>query len=558
VSSESLVGETLDDRYKLVRVMGEGGMGCVYEATHAGTGRRVAVKVISTGDVGRDEQLVGRFHREAKAAGSIDTQHIAQVLDTGTHAVTGHPFMVMEHLTGEDLQQCLRRVGMVSAELALRIIAQVCIGLQKAHEARVVHRDIKPANLYLARRDAGEVIVKILDFGIAKIKMEVDGAETGGLTRTGSMLGSPLYMSPEQARGSKTIDHRADIWSLGVVLYQALAGRTPYQDIEALGELIIAICSTPPPLVQEFAPWVHPDVASIVHRALHYDREQRFQSAAEMLDAIKALLPNGWSLDESMLVAITDEEKAQVAPRLSQPRMPSTPQVSAYPPPMSTPPPSPLGAYPPPPGPPGTYPPPPRMPLPPAAALTADAAGTASGVAQSQPAPRAPSPISRAMFGGVVLGGVALLGLGGFGAVKLFGTEPAATPVVATAPVPAAPTTTPQSGPTVAPASTDRAVKLVVLPDDVTVEIDGVPAPTKRGVVEIIGPLGSMHKVKLTSGKEEIIEEVVVTANGAHPPKLELLPEKTKSKSGKASTTSTAATNGGQKKSSGGLEKNFE
>jgi serine/threonine-protein kinase len=511
-------------------------MGCVYEATHTGTGRRVAVKVISTGDVGRDEALVGRFHREAKAAGSIDTQHIAQVLDTGTHAVTGHPFMVMEHLTGEDLQQCLRRVGILSAETALRVAAQACIGLQKAHEARVVHRDIKPANLFLARRDAGEVIVKLLDFGIAKIKMEVDGAETGGLTRTGSMLGSPLYMSPEQARGTKTIDHRADVWSLGVVLYQALAGRTPYQDIEALGELIIAICSTPPPPVQEFAPWVHPDIASIVHRALHYDREQRFQSTTEMLDAIKALLPNGWSLDDSMLVAITAEEKAQVAPRLSIPQMPSTAQVSVYPAPMSTPPPSPF--------------------QPPMAAVVSDSAGTAAGVAQSQPAPRAPTSMSRGMLGGVALGGMALLGLGGLGAVKLF--APAAPPAVVSAPIAAAtPTIAPQPVPTAPAATRDRIVKLVVLPVDALVEIDGVPVPVKRGIVEVTGLLGSVHKVKLTLGKDEIIEDVVVTESGALPAKLEI--EKEKSKSGKAAGTSTAAAaTAAPKTKPGGLEKTFE
>ena len=534
MSSESLLGETLDGRYKLVRVMGEGGMGCVYEATHTGTGRRVAVKVISTGDVGRDEGLVGRFHREAKAAGSIDTQHIAQVLDTGTHAVTGHPFMVMEHLTGEDLQQCLRRVGILSAETALRVASQACIGLQKAHEARVVHRDIKPANLFLASRDAGEVIVKLLDFGIAKIKMEVDGAETGGLTRTGSMLGSPLYMSPEQARGTKTIDHRADIWSLGVVLYQALAGRTPYQDIEALGELIIAICSTPPPPVQEFAPWVHPDIASIVHRALHYDREQRFQSTTEMLDAIKALLPSGWSLDDSMLVAITAEEKAQVAPRLSIPQMPSTPQVSVYPPPMSTTPPSPF--------------------QPPMAAVVSDSAGTAAGVAQSQPAPRAPTSMSRGMLGGVALGGMALLGLGGLGAVKLF--APAAPPAAVLAPIAAAtPTIAPQPVPTAPAATRDRIVKLVVLPVDALVEIDGVPVPVKRGIVEVTGLLGSVHKVKLTLGKDEIVEDVVVTESGALPAKLEI--EKEKSKSGKAAGTSTAAAATAAPRP-GGLEKTFE
>jgi serine/threonine-protein kinase len=149
VDAKNLVGSTLDNRYEVTRVIGAGGMGAVYEATHTGTGRRVAVKVISTGDVTRDAGLVGRFQREAKAAGAIATQHICQVLDTGTDSATGWPYMVMEFMEGEDVQHLVRRLGIVSPELALRIVAQSCIGLAKAHGVGVVHRDIKPANLFL-------------------------------------------------------------------------------------------------------------------------------------------------------------------------------------------------------------------------------------------------------------------------------------------------------------------------------------------------------------------------------------------------------------------------
>ena len=230
-------------------------MGSVYEAEHTSTGRRVAVKVISTGDLTRDEALIGRFQREARAAGAIDTQYITQVLDAGVDRESNLPFLVMEYLSGEDLSVLLKRLGPVAPDLALRVVAQACLGLQKAHDAGVVHRDIKPANLFLAKRDAGEVIIKLLDFGIAKVKMDqAQDAETAALTRTGSMLGSPLYMSPEQARGNnKDIDHRADIWSLGVVLYQALAGKTPWNDITALGQLILAICQDTPASVQVHA-----------------------------------------------------------------------------------------------------------------------------------------------------------------------------------------------------------------------------------------------------------------------------------------------------------------
>ncbi len=321
---KNLVGKKIDGKYEVSRIIGAGGMGAVYEAHHVGTRRRVAIKVISTGDLSKDEQLVGRFQNEAKAAGAVDTQHICQVLDTGTDPETNWPFMVMEFMSGEDVQQLLRRVGPIHQDLALRIAAQACIGLSKAHGARVVHRDMKPANLYLARTDAGKVLVKLLDFGIAKVKME-HASEMGdaGLTRTGTMLGSPLYMSPEQARGVKTIDHRADIWSLGIVLYEMLSGRTPYHHIDALGELIIAICSEPPRPIQDFAPWISAEVAAIVHKALKAQPNDRFQTAAEMLDAIKALQTDGFEIDESMLVSLSETQRNLVAKRLSMPPPPT-------------------------------------------------------------------------------------------------------------------------------------------------------------------------------------------------------------------------------------------
>src|SRR5262245_5329880 len=220
-------GALVDKKYQVTKLLGAGAMGAVYEAEHTGTGRRVALKVIM-GQLAKDAVLVARSHRAARAAGQIETQHITQVLDTGFDKESELPFMVMEYLEGEDVQHLLKRTGPVHPDIALRIVAQACLGLQKAHDKNVVHRDIKPANLFLAKRDAGEVIIKLLDFGIAKIKMDQSQeTESAGLTKTGNMLGSPLYMSPEQARGAKGIDHRTDIWSLGVVLYQALCGKTP-------------------------------------------------------------------------------------------------------------------------------------------------------------------------------------------------------------------------------------------------------------------------------------------------------------------------------------------
>ena len=310
--------QVIDGKYQLVRRLGEGGMGAVYEARHLGTARRVAVKVISTESLSKSAEVVSRFQREAMASGAIESQYIATVLDTGVDPATGSPYMVMELLVGEDIEQTLRRIGPFQPELALRVIGQACLGLQKAHEANVVHRDIKPANIFLTRRDGGEVVAKILDFGIAKMKTEsFTSSEGKSLTRTGTMLGSPLYMSPEQALGRKNIDHRTDIWSLGVVLYETLTGKAPHTDSETIGELIVNICHKPAPHVQDLAPWVPPEVAAIVHRALALDPNARFATAADMFAAIRMQLPHGHTLDEPMFVALSPQARGLARSRLS-------------------------------------------------------------------------------------------------------------------------------------------------------------------------------------------------------------------------------------------------
>jgi len=307
----------IDGTYKLVRQLGGGAMGAVYEALHLGTMRRVAVKVIASEKLAADKEIVGRFRTEAMATGAIESQHIAQVLDTGTDRETGSPYIVMEFLVGEDMEATLERLGPLPPPLALRVTAQACLGLQKAHDTGVIHRDIKPANIFLAHRDGGECVVKIVDFGIAKMRLDPLGAGQGkSATRSGTMLGSPLYMSPEQAFGRKTLDHRTDIWSLGVVLYELLTGKAPHAAAETVGELVVAVCQQPPRLVQEDAPWVSSELAWVVHKALALAPSERFQTADEMLSAVRALLPVGHAIDESMLVPLTAAELALVARRM--------------------------------------------------------------------------------------------------------------------------------------------------------------------------------------------------------------------------------------------------
>jgi eukaryotic-like serine/threonine-protein kinase len=314
-----VIGGTIDGKYRVVRLLGRGGMGAVYEALDTRSGLRVAIKVMhprSASDSDSDSgDNLGRFQREARAAAAINTDHVARVIDWGNDPARAAPYMVMEYLLGEDLHALLKRTGALRPEVALRILAQACLGVAAAHEARVIHRDIKPANLFLARTGGGEVLVKILDFGIAKIRPEREGGETTGLTRTGGMLGSPIYMSPEQARGIRGIDQRTDLWSLGVVLYRALTGHTPHDDTEALGDLIVAICSSFPRPVQEIAPWVPAEVAAVVHGALRIQPSERWQTATAMLDAIRPLLPHGWRLREEMLAPIDDASRAVIAVR---------------------------------------------------------------------------------------------------------------------------------------------------------------------------------------------------------------------------------------------------
>jgi eukaryotic-like serine/threonine-protein kinase len=300
----------IDGKYEIVCELSKGGMGAVYEARHLLTRRKVALKLILAETLARKRpsDALRRFEREARAAGLIDSRHVVSVLDTGVDTSTNDNYIVMELLSGEDLRQLIRRAGKLPPDLVLPIAFQVCLGLRRAHEQGIIHRDIKAGNIYLARRDDGQIEVKILDFGIAKLRVDplasIDGHD---LTRSGSVLGSPLYMSPEQATGSRELDVRSDIWSLGVVMYEALTGATPHGNpdgSQALGAVILAICSQPAPPLRERASGVSPEVAAVVHKALALEPSQRFASVEEMQIAIQALLPGGTVIHEGMLATI--------------------------------------------------------------------------------------------------------------------------------------------------------------------------------------------------------------------------------------------------------------
>jgi len=304
-----MLRHVINSRYRIVRFINQGGMGAVYEAHDLVQDRRVAIKCI-VNEATRKAWNLTRFAREQQVAASIDSPHVAALLDGGIDGETGAPFMVMEYLVGEDLRSLLKRVAPLSSAAALRLVGQACRGLMKVHESNVIHRDLKPGNIFLTRSDDGSIRVQLLDFGVAKVQMELAAeADQDELTRTGMMLGSPRYMSPEQARSSKSLDLRSDLWSLGIVLYEALTGFKPYADAEALGEVIVLICSAGPAPIQSVAPWVPTEVAAILDGALRLDPGQRYRSAADMLASIEQVLQGGLELHESMLGSLSDEER---------------------------------------------------------------------------------------------------------------------------------------------------------------------------------------------------------------------------------------------------------
>ncbi len=363
---------------------------------------------------------------------------------------------------------------------------------------KVVHRDIKPHNLFLAQRDAGEVIVKLLDFGIAKVKMdEASKTEGADLTKTGNLLGSPLYMSPEQARGRKDIDHRTDVWSLGAVLYQALCGKTPYEHAETLGDLIFALCSEPPPPVQDDAQWVPPEIAEVAHRCLRIDPAERYQTATEMFEAVSELLPNGYGIHEDMLVSLEDSQRRETAPRLPMSVPPAGKPISDRP----------------------------------SATPITDGSITKAALARTEPQASTPPPAKKTvtvvgafLAAAVVGGGIWYFAQGGDAPTQPAPQKSAPARTVASA----APTTAPTTASTVvktatpAPAAKEKRVRVVVIPDDAKVEVEGKPTKIKNGILEIEGIAGSVHRVRVFKGKSETTADVVVTEAGALPPKIEL------------------------------------
>lgn len=273
------LGQVFAGKYRVDSILGQGGMGTVYLAEHLDLGERVAIKVLNE-EVAKHDEAVQRFINEAKAAMRIKSEHIAKVLDFG-RTPEHYPYMVLEYLEGEDLSEKLTKTGPFAIVDAADMVLQALEGLAKAHALGIVHRDLKPANLFISKASGDAGHVKVLDFGISKTVSE----GSTSLTSTRSTLGSPTYMSPEQLRSSKSVDARADIWSVGVILYELLTGSLPF-DGETVGEVFSNIIETQPKRPTELRAEIPAALEIAILRCLEKKPENRFASVAELAEVL--------------------------------------------------------------------------------------------------------------------------------------------------------------------------------------------------------------------------------------------------------------------------------
>lgn len=287
-------------RYRVEETLGQGGMGVVFAALDETENIRVALKLLDDAQLG-DDKMVARFFREATAAAQVDSVHVARVFGHG-RLEDGRPYIVSELLRGHDLARYLTRTN-VPVDDVVDFVRQACRGLEAVHRAGIIHRDLKPANLYLALDGSGRQTVKILDFGICKLQ---DRASGQSLTREADVLGTPLYMPPEQLVSSRDVDARADIWSLGVILYEILTGRPPFVGA-SFTELTEAIVGREPPPIRALRPDVSPELAAVIDRCLAKHRADRFPSAT--------------ALERALTFFTGDETETSV--RIEEPRPPT-------------------------------------------------------------------------------------------------------------------------------------------------------------------------------------------------------------------------------------------
>ncbi len=292
-------GEVLQGKYRVERLLGEGGMGVVVAATHIGFDDRVAIKLIRS-EAALQPEVVQRFLREGRAARKIRSEHVVQVMDVGT-LESGVPYMVMEFLEGEDLSAWIERAGPMPYGSAVEFILQACEAIAEAHLLGIVHRDLKPANLFAETRRGGTPCIKVLDFGISKVSEP--GGPGSALTRTSVAMGSPPYMSPEQLSSSRNVDARSDIWALGVILYELVSGQHPFM-AEDLPRLCMQIMLYPPVPLLSRRPDAPAPLVAAIDRCLEKDPANRFANVGELVRALEPLINDRAQLSSRRIAAL--------------------------------------------------------------------------------------------------------------------------------------------------------------------------------------------------------------------------------------------------------------
>jgi len=309
-------GEILAGKYRIERVLGAGGMGVVVAARHIELDERVAIKFLLPETLDNPE-VVARFSREARAAVRIKSEHVARIIDVG-RMESGAPYIVMEYLEGVDLASWLQQRGPLPVDQALDFVLQACEAIAAAHALGIIHRDLKPANLFVVRLGDGRQRVKVLDFGISKVLTADQSAPS--ITNTAALLGSPLYMPPEQMRSARNVDTRSDIWSLGVILHELIAGKPPFAGI-TMPEVLTSVLEGTPPGLRTLVPSVPEALESIVLRCLQKDKTLRFADVGELSSALATVAPARSRAAADRIARVlrgpadsTDEREAQSVP----------------------------------------------------------------------------------------------------------------------------------------------------------------------------------------------------------------------------------------------------
>jgi serine/threonine protein kinase len=306
-----LHGSVIDGKYEILRVLGSGGMGIVYEGRHTLIGRKIAVKLLFP-EIRASQESLARFQNEARIAASIAHKNIIDVFDMGT-TTDKIPFIVMEYLLGYSLEQVLKLTTTIPTTMAVDILLEVLSALHAVHSRGIIHRDLKPDNVFLVEQAGGEDLVKVLDFGICYLRKAAGMQDAAVKTETGFLLGSPLYMAPEQALSEDTIDHRVDLYAVGVILYRMLTGGFPHEGSN-YNQIIISIAMKDPVPPRQRAPHISPAMEELILRAIARDPDRRFSSAAEFAGYLAMFKSHGGDMEDapSMVSSLPEEVKSKI------------------------------------------------------------------------------------------------------------------------------------------------------------------------------------------------------------------------------------------------------